>query len=96
MQEYKSMGKTGGVSFGNRLREYRDHRGWSLGDLARATHCSRSYLSNIENGRMTPTDDLARLCDEALRAKGELISAAREDVAAKLDRTRSPSFRAGS
>ena len=51
MQEYKSMGKTGGVSFGNRLREYRDHRGWSLGDLARATHYSRSYLSNIENGR---------------------------------------------
>jgi transcriptional regulator with XRE-family HTH domain len=87
MQEYKSMGKTGGVSFGNRLREYRDHRGWSLGDLARATHYSRSYLSNIENGRKTPTDDLARLCDEALRAKGELISAAREDVAAKLDRT---------
>ncbi|MEV4261929.1 helix-turn-helix transcriptional regulator [Kribbella sp. NPDC049584] len=75
------------MSFGSRLREYRDHRGWSLADLCKATNYSRSYLSNIENGRKAPTDDLARLCDEALRAKGELIAAAREDVAAKLDRT---------
>ena len=87
MQGYSGIGDTGGVSFGSRLREYRDHRGWSLADLSKATHYSRSYLSNVENGRKAPTDDLARLCDEALRAKGELISAAREDAAAKLDRT---------
>jgi transcriptional regulator with XRE-family HTH domain len=87
MQGYKGIGDTGGVSFGRRLREYRDHRRWSLADLCKATHYSRSYLSNIENGRKAPTDDLARLCDEALRAKGELIAAAREDLAAKLDRT---------
>ncbi len=87
MQGYSGIGDTGRVSFGRRLQEYRDHRGWSLADLGRATHYSRSYLSNIENGRKAPTDDLARLCDEALRAKGELIASAREDVAAKLDRT---------
>lgn len=86
MHRYRAVSDTGRVSFGRRLQEYRDHRGWSLADLARATHYSRSHLSNIENGRKAPTDDLARLCDEALRAKGELISAAREDVAAKLDR----------
>ncbi|WP_132147360.1 helix-turn-helix domain-containing protein [Kribbella antiqua] len=74
------------MSFGRRLQEYRDHRGWSLADLAKATHFSRSYLSNIENGRKQPTDDLARCCDEALRAKGELIAAARDDVTARLDR----------
>jgi transcriptional regulator with XRE-family HTH domain len=72
------------VSFGSRLREYREHRGWSLADLARATHYSRSYLSNIENGRKTPTGDLARLCDEALRAKGELIAASKADAVGKL------------
>ncbi|WP_132289196.1 helix-turn-helix domain-containing protein [Kribbella sp. VKM Ac-2568] len=75
------------MSFGSRLREYRDHRGWSLADLARETHYSRSYLSNLENGRKAPTDDLARACDEALRAKGELIAAARGDTVSQLDRT---------
>ncbi|MEU4195124.1 helix-turn-helix transcriptional regulator [Kribbella sp. NPDC026611] len=75
------------MSFGELLREYRDHRGWSLGDLARATHYSRSYLSNLENGRKVPTEDLARTVDQALRAKGELISAARQEVAAKLNDT---------
>jgi transcriptional regulator with XRE-family HTH domain len=56
-----------------------------LADLSGATHYSRSYLSNLENGRKIPTEDLARSCDEALRAKGELIAAARGDVVSKLD-----------
>ena len=73
------------MCFGSRLRGYRERQGWSLADLSRATHYSRGYLSNIENGRKSPTEDLARLCDEALRAKGELIAAARVDVVAKLD-----------
>jgi transcriptional regulator with XRE-family HTH domain len=72
------------MAFGERLREYRDHRGWSLADLARATNYSRSYLSNVENGRKTATEDLARAVDKALRAKGQLITAARQAVAAKL------------
>lgn len=75
------------MTFGERLRGYRDHRGWSLADLSDATHYSRSYLSNLENGRKVPTEDLARACDEALRAKGELISAARGDTVTKLDQT---------
>jgi transcriptional regulator with XRE-family HTH domain len=73
------------MSFGSRLREYRDHRGWSLADLARATHFSRSYLSNVENGRKPATEDIARACDAALRAKGELIAAARHEATAKLN-----------
>ncbi|WP_325038815.1 helix-turn-helix transcriptional regulator [Kribbella sp.] len=81
------MGNTWGVSFGSRLREYRDHRGWSLGDLARATNYSRSYLSNVENGRKVATEDVASAVDKALRAKGELIAAARQDAAAKLNDT---------
>src|SRR4051794_39267570 len=32
---------------------------------------SRGHLSNIDNDRKAPTADLARLCDEALRARGE-------------------------
>jgi transcriptional regulator with XRE-family HTH domain len=64
------------MSFGSHLREYREHRGWSLADLSNATHYSRGHLSNIENDRKVPTADLARLCDEALRARGELIAEA--------------------
>lgn len=85
MQGYSSMVHTGGVSFGRRLQEYREHRGWSLADLSRATHYSRSHLSNLENGRKAPTPDLARVCDEAMRAKGELIAAARNDTAERLN-----------
>ncbi|MFI5710710.1 helix-turn-helix domain-containing protein [Kribbella sp. NPDC051620] len=75
------------MTFGDRLREYRQHRGWSLADLSKATHYHRSYLSNLENGRKVPNEDLARVCDEVLRAKGELIAAARGDTVSKLDQT---------
>jgi transcriptional regulator with XRE-family HTH domain len=74
-------------SFASRLKSYREHRGWSLADLTRATHYSKGYLSNVENGRKRPTDDLARLCDEALRANGDLIMAARAEVVSRLDKT---------
>lgn len=87
MQGYKPLGDTGEVTFGDRLREYRQHRGWSLADLSKATHYHRSYLSNLENGRKVPNEDLARVCDEVLRAKGELIAAARGDTVSKLDQT---------
>ncbi|GAB3814549.1 hypothetical protein GCM10028799_14360 [Kribbella italica] len=75
------------MTFGDRLREYRQHRGWSLADLSKATHYHRSYLSNLENGRKLPNEDLARVCDEVLRAKGELLAAARDDTVSKLDQT---------
>ena len=87
MQGYKPVGDTGKVTFGDRLREYRQHRGWSLADLSKATHYHRSYLSILENGRKVPNEDLARVCDEVLRAKGELIAAARGDTVSRLDQT---------
>jgi transcriptional regulator with XRE-family HTH domain len=79
-------GDTVDMSFGSHLREYREHRGWSLADLSIATHYSRGHLSNIENDRKAPTADLARLCDEALRARGELIAEAKRATTARLDR----------
>jgi transcriptional regulator with XRE-family HTH domain len=86
-QGYNHGVTLGGMAFGRLLREYREHRGWSLGELSRATHFSRGYLSNIENGRKPATEALARLCDEALRANGVLITAAGDDLVARLDRT---------
>ena len=46
------------MQFGAALRQYREHRGWSLADLARVTHYSRGYLSNLENGRKRATSSL--------------------------------------
>jgi transcriptional regulator with XRE-family HTH domain len=85
MQGYTGVGDTGHVTFGSRLKEYREHRAWSLADLAAATHYSRGYLSNVENGRKPPRHEVVRACDGALSAKGELIAAARAETAKRLD-----------
>jgi DNA-binding XRE family transcriptional regulator len=85
-QGYSAWVTLGFVSFGRRLKEYREHRGWSLANLARATHYSRGYLSNLENGRKAPAESVARRCDEVLRANGELIAAAKAATVARLDK----------
>ncbi|MBA5224780.1 nSTAND1 domain-containing NTPase [Streptomyces griseoaurantiacus] len=61
-----------GEGFGAALRRARGERGLSLAALARLVHYSKGYLSKIENGGKPPTADLARRCDEALRAGGAL------------------------
>ncbi|MDJ0385172.1 helix-turn-helix domain-containing protein [Streptomyces sp. G-G2] len=61
---------TGG--FAAELRRMRQLRKMSLSGLARTIHYSKGYLSKIENGGKPPTPDLARRCDEALDAGGEL------------------------
>ncbi|WP_259407594.1 nSTAND1 domain-containing NTPase [Streptomyces akebiae] len=50
----------------------------SLTDLARRTHYSKGYLSKIETGAKRPTVDVARLCDQVLRADGELLRLVRQ------------------
>ncbi|MFF9775658.1 helix-turn-helix domain-containing protein [Streptomyces sp. NPDC013978] len=60
-------------SFPAQLRRLRRERGLSLTDLARRTHYSKGYLSKIETGAKRATVDVARLCDEVLRAEGELL-----------------------
>ncbi|MEJ8645408.1 helix-turn-helix transcriptional regulator [Streptomyces sp. MS1.HAVA.3] len=53
-------------------------RGLSLADLARQTHYSKGYLSKIETGSKRVTVDVARRCDDVLRAGGELLRMVRE------------------
>ncbi|MFD3544561.1 helix-turn-helix domain-containing protein [Streptomyces sp. NPDC058655] len=66
------------ASFPARLRRLRRDRGLSLADLARQTHYSKGYLSKIETGAKPATPDVARRCDEVLRAEGELLRLVRE------------------
>ncbi|TQE25727.1 helix-turn-helix domain-containing protein [Streptomyces ipomoeae] len=60
-------------SFPAQLRRLRQERGLSLTDLARQTHYSKGYLSKIETGTKRATVDVARFCDQVLRADGELL-----------------------
>lgn len=74
-------------TFGEQLRNLRGQHGWSLTRLADATHYSKSYLSNVERGNKPPNEELARACDDALGAHGDLIAAAHMDTAAARDAT---------
>ncbi|MFF8288605.1 helix-turn-helix domain-containing protein [Streptomyces sp. NPDC016309] len=67
--------------FSARLRHLRLERGLSLADLARRTHYSKGYLSKIETGAKRVTFDVARRCDQVLRAEGELLRLVREGPA---------------
>jgi transcriptional regulator with XRE-family HTH domain len=63
-------------SFGEELRRKRVTAGFSLAQLAQMVHYSKGQLSKVERGIKTPSRDLARLCDAALEAGGELASLA--------------------
>ncbi|WP_329254841.1 helix-turn-helix domain-containing protein [Streptomyces sp. NBC_01478] len=58
--------------FGPALQLRRIRAGLSLSGLSDLVHFSPSYLSRVESGDRTPSPQLARLCDTALGANGEL------------------------
>jgi transcriptional regulator with XRE-family HTH domain len=72
-------------TFGEQLRHRRQARDVSLRDFARLVHYDVGYLSRIETGAKPPTEQLARVCDDALDARGELIATAHLDIAASRD-----------
>src|SRR5215468_3158663 len=62
------------MDFGDELRRRREASGQTLGQFAHRLHYSTGYLSKIENGRKPPSEDVARRCDAALGANGELLA----------------------
>ncbi len=62
--------------FGQLLRRWREERGLSLRQLAAQVNYSPGWLSKIETGAGEPTVELARACDKALDAGGDLIALA--------------------
>jgi transcriptional regulator with XRE-family HTH domain len=69
------------------LRRLRMEQGKSLSDLSSLVHYSKGYLSNVELGRKPATEDMARACDLALNARGELIATAHLDQISRRDST---------
>ena len=64
------------MGFGEELRRRRVAAGLSLRELAVRVHYSRGYLSKVETRRAPASVQLARLCDAALQAGGELVALA--------------------
>lgn len=64
----------GRSGFGEALRQRRLAAGLSLGQFARRIHYSKGYLSKIESGDRAVNAALARQCDVALGAGGELVA----------------------
>ncbi|MFI8992915.1 helix-turn-helix domain-containing protein [Streptomyces sp. NPDC053542] len=62
------------TEFGEELRKRRLDAGLSLTALSATVHYSKAQLSKVERGIKAPSRDLARLCDAALQADGELIA----------------------
>jgi transcriptional regulator with XRE-family HTH domain len=69
--------------FGEELRKKRLTAGISIAQLAHLVHYSKAQLSKVECGIKAPSRDLARLCDAALDANGELASLARLEPASR-------------
>jgi transcriptional regulator with XRE-family HTH domain len=63
------------MKFGNRVRELRQARGWSLRDLAEKVAVGFTYLSRVENERLNfgdyPSDNLIHRLADALDADEE-------------------------
>ena len=58
--------------WGAALRARRDERGLSLAELGRLARYDPSYLARLERGDQAPTLAVARACDQALAADGDL------------------------
>jgi transcriptional regulator with XRE-family HTH domain len=73
------------TAFGEMLRQLREEHGISLSAFADSIHYNKGYLSRVERGLQSPSEDVARLCDAALNARGDLVAAAHLDIAAMRD-----------
>ncbi|MFI9202304.1 helix-turn-helix domain-containing protein [Streptomyces sp. NPDC053048] len=60
------------VAPGEQLRRLRQERGMSLAGLSDLVHYTKSYLSRVETGEKPMTPEVARRCEGALRADGQL------------------------
>ena len=60
-------------TFAQEVRRLRTERGLSLSQLENLVPYSKGHLSKVENGRVQPNPDLARILDDALQAGGHLV-----------------------
>lgn len=59
------------MEFGNRLRDLRKAKGWTLEELEDKVELSGPYLSKIERGRAIPSEEAVELIAEKLGIEDE-------------------------
>jgi transcriptional regulator with XRE-family HTH domain len=59
-------------TFGEAVQRWRTERGLTLRQLAERAHVDPGHLSRIESDKRPRTDNIARACDIALDAGGQL------------------------
>lgn len=74
------------IVFGTELRRRRVEAGLSLAGLSGLAHYSKSHLSKVETGSKPPSTDLAKICDAALSAHGELARLVPPTIVGASDR----------
>ncbi|MGV9338992.1 tetratricopeptide repeat protein [Streptomyces sp. NPDC003688] len=62
------------LDFGSDLRRRRNEKKITLRKLSERVFCTPSHLSKVERGKTKANLQLARLCDDALEAQGELAA----------------------
>ena len=62
------------TTFGDRLRDAREIKGWKQGKLAAEIGVTQAAISQLENGRRRPTPALVTKLAEALEVKRELLA----------------------
>ncbi|HWB07955.1 MAG TPA: helix-turn-helix transcriptional regulator [Gemmataceae bacterium] len=76
------------MAFGNRVRELRHAKGWSLRDLASKVGVGFTYLSRVETGRLNfgdyPSDALIHRLSEALDAEEEELLVLAERIPERI------------
>jgi transcriptional regulator with XRE-family HTH domain len=78
------------MNFGQRVRELRHQKGWSLRDLAAKVDVGFTYLSRVETGRLNfgdyPSDSLIHRLADALDADEDELLVLAERVPARIKR----------
>jgi transcriptional regulator with XRE-family HTH domain len=76
------------MTFGERVRELRHAKGWSLRDLAKQVEVGFTYLSRVENGRLNygdyPSDGLIHRLADALDADEEELLVLAERIPERI------------
>jgi putative transcription factor len=65
--------------YGKRIREAREAKGITREELAKKLHIKEGYLHKIEEGELTPTDDVAKKLEKTLGI--QLYEEVKEDTA---------------
>ena len=87
MEESETLQSTIDRRISQRLKDFRQDRGWSLDELAARSGVSRATLSRLENSAISPTTGmLSKLCAAYRMTMSRLMHMAEEDFPAQLQR----------